>query len=50
MVPRAVAKSNARYGGASAFAGAWLVGWRYSGFKEEDRFDGSNVDAKSYPR
>ena len=50
MVPRAAAKSNARHGGSSAFAGAWLAGWRYSGFKEEDRFDGSNVDCKPCPR
>jgi len=35
MMPRAVAKSNARHGDGSAFAGAWLAGWRYSSFKED---------------
>jgi hypothetical protein len=49
-VPRAAAKSNARHGGSSGCAGGWLAGWRYSDFKEEDRFDGSTVDAGPCPR
>lgn len=50
MVPRAAAKSNARHDGGSAFAEAWLAGWRCSSFKGEDKFDGSNVDCKPCPR
>jgi len=40
---------NARHSGGSGCAGVWLGAWKYNDFTEENRLNGSSVDASNVP-